>query len=114
MVYNENEPILDSDERREEKNFIMDKCSCKIPNLNPHIEEDMEVQLDDQTDDAMEIQVQVQRVKAMKVLPLEEKTLLRSSIIHLANKLQQSKLEHKVVLVYELDIDKYICLLTSL
>ena len=60
MVHEENEPILDFDETRDEENLAIDESSPKAPNLestilDPHIKETMEVQTQAQVDDIMEV-----------------------------------------------------------
>ena len=76
---------------REEENLVMHESSPKAPikvDASPglQLKEAMEIQIhNDKIDETMEIQVQVQQVKVMKVLPLEEKNLHISSIIALAN-----------------------------
>ena len=77
---------MDFDETRDEQDMVIDGSSPKAPNLEstllkPHIEETMAVQFHDLIDETMEIQAQVQQVEAREVLPLEEKSLLSSSII---------------------------------
>ena len=108
MVQDKNERILDFDETKDEDNLIIDESSPKPRSLNPHIEETMEVQLYDQIDEALEIQIQVQQLKAMEVLPMEEKNLLSYSIIPLPNEPQQSKHEHEEIAHCESDIDECI------
>ena len=78
--------------------------------IKPHIQENIEVQLHDQIDEAMEIKVQDQQVK---VLCMEKKSLLSSSTTTLVNKPQQSKLEYQEVPHRELDINEYICVLNN-
>ena len=92
LIQEDNEHILGFDEIGDEKKLIMDESSYKSPkldftSLDPHIKETMEVQTQAQIRDVLETQVQVQQVEGMKVLSLEEKSLLSSSIIPLSNEL---------------------------
>ena len=88
----------------------MDESSPKAPNLEStslrlYIKETVEVQLHDWIDEAIETQGQDQEIK---VLCLEEKSLLSSSIIPLENEPQRSKYENQGVPHCGLDISEYI------
>jgi len=54
------------------------------------------------------------KLSQIDVLPFEEKSLLSSSILPLANEPQQSKLEYEEVSHCELDMNEYVCVFNKL
>ena len=67
-------------EKSEEENLAMNMISVKAPTLESialahHIEETIEYQLQAQVEEIMEVQVHIQKVQSMVLLPLEDKCL---------------------------------------